>query len=62
MCGAQPDLITGRLVLRSLCPDDAPQIAALVSDPLVSEYMMEIPHPCTEPLAREWIASLTTSC
>jgi ribosomal-protein-alanine N-acetyltransferase len=58
MGGPQPDLLTGRLVLRSLGSGDALQIATLAGDSRVSEYMLEIPQPYTEPLAREWIVGL----
>ncbi len=61
MGNPQPDLVTGRLVLRSLGPEDSMQIATLASDPGVSEYILEIPHPYTGPLAQEWIAGLAAA-
>jgi ribosomal-protein-alanine N-acetyltransferase len=61
MGSPQPDLVTGRMVLRSLCPGDSKQIATLATDPGVSKYMLEIPHPYTEPLAQEWIAGLAAA-
>ena len=48
---------TARLVLRALEPRDAPRIALLAGDFEVASMTGTIPHPYTEAMAAEWIAS-----
>jgi [ribosomal protein S5]-alanine N-acetyltransferase len=48
---------TERLVLRPLVPSDAARIALLAGDFDVASMTGTIPHPYTEQMAGEWIAS-----
>jgi len=52
-----PELVTDRLVLRRLTPEDAVAIAPLVNDWEVARYTSHIPFPYTVQMADEFIAA-----
>ena len=52
-----PELVTDRLLLRGLTPEDAVAIAPLVDDWEVARYTSHIPHPYTVQMADEFIAA-----
>jgi len=47
MCSVQlrPDILTPRLALRPLEPQDAPELARLIDDPDIARMTTRIPHP-----------------
>jgi RimJ/RimL family protein N-acetyltransferase len=49
-------LTTQRLVLRPLTLDDAPAVTRLAGRREIADTTLSIPHPLSEPQAREWIA------
>lgn len=51
-------IATERLVLRPLRQDDAGSIAQAVGNINVARTLNPVPHPYTEEMARDWIASL----
>ncbi len=51
-----PDLSDGFVVVRPLCPDDAPAVAAACQDPLIQERCYLVPSPYTLADAEEFIA------
>ena len=58
---APPDfapLVTERLTLRPLRPDDAAALHRLVNDWEVAKTLARVPFPDPRDLADEWIASL----
>ncbi len=52
---AQPNLETGRLVLRPLTLQDAPPLALLAGRREIADTTISIPHPYSEQQARQWI-------
>ena len=48
---------TPRLLLRTLTPGDAPRLALLAGDYDVASMTGTIPHPYTERMATDWLAS-----
>lgn len=52
-----PVVTTARLLLRELRPTDAPAVAASAGDPRVARFLLEVPSPYPEALARRWIAA-----
>lgn len=50
----------GPIVLRAFAPADAPRVAQLCGAREVAEMTSLIPHPYSEALAREWIATHET--
>jgi 8-oxo-dGTP diphosphatase len=54
--GAEPTLVTERLVLRRPLPADAPVIAAHVSDPEILRFLPLLPDPYRLVDAEHWIA------
>lgn len=55
-----PALRTERLVLRAFGDADAADTTRLAGDRDVASGTLRIPHPYTEEMAREWIASLAS--
>jgi ribosomal-protein-alanine N-acetyltransferase len=53
----QKRLHTERLLLRPFTASDASRTAELAGDPEISDKTIRIPHPYTEEMAAEWIAS-----
>jgi ribosomal-protein-alanine N-acetyltransferase len=52
-----PFLKTSRLILRAFAPNDAPAVGVLANDIEIAANTENLPHPYTEELAVEWIAS-----
>ena len=52
----QPTLETERLVLRPLTAQDAPALQRLAGRREIADTTISIPHPYSEPQARQWIA------
>jgi len=61
MTECPPDLITRRLLLRSLVLQDAPEIARLAGDPEISGNTLEVPYPYDQKAAHEWIAEVSAA-
>jgi len=53
----QPTIITKRLVLRPFRNVDVPRVTELANDERIARMTLLIPHPYTEHVAREWIAT-----
>jgi RimJ/RimL family protein N-acetyltransferase len=53
--GRPPQLVTERLLLRELRGTDADAVAAGAGDPRVARYLVQVPSPYPEALARRWI-------
>ena len=51
----QPDIVTDRLILRPFNPKDAKPVTVMAGNFNVSKMTMNIPHPYTLDMAREWI-------
>ncbi len=54
----EPRIETARLLLRPWTLEDAPSLCRLAGRREIADTMISIPHPYTEPQAREWIAGL----
>lgn len=54
---AAPLLVTERLVLRELQPEDAPAIARRAGDRRVARYLLAVPSPYPVALAARWVAA-----
>jgi RimJ/RimL family protein N-acetyltransferase len=52
----QPTLETERLILRPFAPKDAPNLARLAGRREIADTTISIPHPYSEPQARQWLA------
>ena len=50
-----PELVTDRLVLRELTPDDASAVAIGAGDRRVAQHLMQVPSPYPVALARRWV-------
>lgn len=58
----QPTLETPRLILRPFTPSDAPTVAKLAGTREIADATIPIPHPDSEPHARDWIARNIEGC
>lgn len=52
-----PLVTTERLLLRELRRGDAPAVAAYAGDPRVARFLLAVPSPYPEALARRWVAA-----
>lgn len=53
----RPEILTERLRLRPFRLEDAPAVTELASDRAISLTTLNIPHPYTLEIAREWISA-----
>lgn len=54
---AQPTLVTSRLVLRPLAPDDLDDLVRLAGEKAIASTTTNIPHPYDAQMGAEWMAS-----
>ena len=52
-----PDLSSDRLVLRTLRPNDAPDLTKHCQDIEITKFLAVLPHPYTQEDAQSWIAN-----
>ena len=53
----QPSLLTERLALRPCSERDVPALVTLAGDPRIAATTGTLPHPYTEAIARQWLAT-----